>query len=92
MAQDKTDKKGKKEGSQGNAVVLPNGTRRIDYIRDQYYDKGKTRSEIKNAINEMMKAAGQEDKTIPYQIVFAATKQKPEDFKKAQAEKKASAA
>lgn len=59
---------------QGAAVVLPNGQRRIDYIRDQYYKEGKKRGEIKTAINEMLEAAGQGDKKIAYQIVFAATK------------------
>lgn len=69
---------------QGRAVVLPNGVRRIDYIRDAYYDsktglhgeKQKSRSDIKNAINEMLKEAGPEHGEIPYQIVFAATKTK----------------
>ncbi len=65
----------KEEGKgQGRAVVLPNGQRRIDYIRDEYYGKGTTRSDIKNNINEMLKGAGQEDNVIPYQIVFSATK------------------
>ena len=61
-----------KPTGQGRAVVLPNGTRRIDYIHEQYYTKGKTRSEIKNAINKML-PEGQE---IAYQIVFAGTKTK----------------
>ena len=66
----------KAEG-QGRAVTLPNGEKRIDYIRNAYYDKSgkhtdkcQSRSEIKNAINEMLP----EDEAIPYQIVFAATK------------------
>lgn len=63
------------ESTQGRAVVLPNGEKRIDYIRDQFYTKGKTRSEIKTAINEMLP----EGEDIPYQIVFAATKHKTED-------------
>ncbi len=59
---------------QGRAVVLPNGARRIDFIRDQYYGKGTSRSDIKNAINEMYEKAGETDGQIPYQIVFSATK------------------
>lgn len=59
---------------QGRAVTLPNGERRIDYIRNAYYNDGTTRSDIKKAINEMLKEAGLEDSQIPYQIVFAATK------------------
>ena len=62
----------------GRAVLLPNGQKRVDFIRDSYYDKKtgkhtdgcKSRSEIKNEINEMLP----EDQAIPYQIVFAATK------------------
>jgi len=71
----------KAEG-QGRAVTLPNGVRRIDYIRDEYYDsktgthtdKQPTRGAIKTAINEMLVADGKTDEQIPYQIVFAATK------------------
>ncbi len=59
---------------QGRAVVLPNGDRRIDYIRDQYYIEGVSRSDIKNAINAMLKEAKREDEEIQYQIVFSATK------------------
>jgi len=67
----------KAEG-QGRVVTLPNGQKRIDFIRDNYYNKktGKhddtcmSRSEIKNAINEQLP----EGEQIPYQIVFAATK------------------
>ncbi|KKM94996.1 hypothetical protein LCGC14_1192590 [marine sediment metagenome] len=93
------DKDTKKEG-QGRAVVLPNGKLRIDYIRDAYYNaktglhvdgEQKTRSEIKNAINEMLTKAGKKDAEIPYQIVFAATKTK-EDPRKAAAAKAAAAA
>lgn len=82
----------KSEG-QGRAVMLPNGVLRINYIRDAYYDKTtglhdkdkqKTRSEIMNAINDMLEKAGKKDNVIPYQIVFAATKTK-EDPRRAQA-------
>lgn len=66
------------KAGQGRAVLLPNGKRRIDYIRDEFYNKGKTRSDIKNAINEMLKKEGK-GAEIPYQIVFAATKDKETD-------------
>lgn len=66
---------------QGKAITLPNGERRIDYIRNNYYTDGvhtdetcMTRSAIKNGINEMLAEAGREGEQIPYQIVFAATK------------------
>ncbi len=73
---------------QGTAVVLPNGKRRIDFIRESYYGdavvggthvaEGKgahmSRSAIKNAINEMLKEAGRGAEEIAYQIVFAGTK------------------
>ena len=65
---------------QGKAVVLPNGVRRIDFIRDAYYTDGvhtegtdSTRSEIKKAINTMLEEA-KTGLEIPYQIVFAATR------------------
>ncbi|KKN65434.1 hypothetical protein LCGC14_0481540 [marine sediment metagenome] len=79
-----TDKdKGKEEvKGQGRAVVLPNGERRIDYIRNGYYnaktglhgEAQKSRVDIKNAINDMLKKAGPEFGEIMYQIVFSATK------------------
>jgi hypothetical protein len=82
----------KETSGQGQAVVLPNGQKRIDFIRNEYYDseppyehvkeKNKSRSDIKKNINEMLKAAGQEDKQIPYQIVFGATKEKVDPRKK----------
>ena len=72
---DKTESQGQ---GQGRIVTLPGGAKRIDFIRDNYYDpkththteKCMSRSAIKNAINEGLP----EDKQIPYQIVFAATK------------------
>lgn len=78
----------KKEG-QGRAVVLPGGKKRIEFIRDAYYnpktgkhadgdDTVQTRSQIKEAINGMLEKAGRTNEQIPYQIVFAATKT-PED-------------
>ena len=70
----KAEAKNEEQKGQGRAVVLPNKQRRIDYIRDQYYGKGTSRSDIKNAINKMYEDAGQKDGQIPYQIVFSATK------------------
>lgn len=78
-----------KAAGQGRAVTLPNGDRRIDYIRDQYYKKGKTRSDIKNAINDMLTKAKRDGEVIPYQIVFAATKTKEDP--RIEASKKAAA-
>ncbi len=71
---------------QGKAVVLPDGSRRIDFIRDNYYGADGThgedqmsRSDIKKAINTQLEKAGLEGQAIPYQIVFAATKNKGPD-------------
>ncbi len=77
MAKADAAEKGKAEEEQkgqGRAVVLPNNQRRIDFIRDEYYGKGTSRSDIKNKINEMLESAGRKDEQIPYQIVFSATK------------------
>ena len=57
----------------GRAVMLPNGQKRIDYIRDRYYKEGVSRSDIRKEINQIMADADIDDK-IQYQIVFAATK------------------
>lgn len=57
----------------GRAMMLPNGQKRIDYIRDRYYKEGVSRSDIRKEINQMMADANIDDK-IQYQIVFAATK------------------
>lgn len=59
---------------QGRAVTLPNGQRRIDYIRDQYYKENVKRGDIRKNINTMLEEAGRKNEQIPYQIVFAATK------------------
>ena len=53
--------------------MLPNGQKRIDYIRDRYYKEGVSRSDIRKEINQIMADADIDDK-IQYQIVFAATK------------------
>ena len=57
----------------GRAVMLPNGQKRIDYIRDRFYKENVSRSDIRKEINQIMADAGIDDK-IQYQIVFAATK------------------
>lgn len=67
------------ESGQGRAVTLPNGKKRIEFIRDRFYNDGKTRSEVKTQINEMLDKAGRGEEQIPYQIVFAATKDKDTD-------------
>ena len=72
---------------QGRTVTLPNGVKRIEYIRDQFYKEGVSRSDIKKAINEMV----DEEDQIPYQIVFAATKTN-EDPRIASAARKTAAA
>jgi hypothetical protein len=74
MAEAKAKEKQEEQKGQGRAVVLPNNQRRIDFIRDEYYGKGTSRSDIKNKINEMLEKAGRKDEQIPYQIVFSATK------------------
>ena len=74
----KADKAEEAKG-QGRAVTLPNGVRRIDFIRDAYYNDGKSRGDIRKEINEMLEKAGRTDEQIPYQIVFAATKDKEVD-------------
>jgi hypothetical protein len=66
--------KGNENKGQGRAVTLPNGVRRIDFIRDAYYKDGKSRSDIRKEINEMLEGANRGDEAIPYQIVFASTK------------------
>ena len=57
----------------GRAVMLPNGQKRIDYIRDRYYKESVSRSDIRKEINQIMADAGIDDK-VQYQIIFAATK------------------
>ena len=51
--------------------MLPNGARRIDYIRDRYYRDGMARPAIRAEVNQMLVDAGQA--RIAYQVVFAAT-------------------
>lgn len=65
---------GEGKSEKGRAIILPNGEKRVDYIRTRYYDDGIKRGAIRTEVNEMLTAAGLEDDHIPYQIVFAATK------------------
>lgn len=89
MAKGKEDKKAEStEGKgQGRAVTLPNGVRRIDFIRDAYYNDGKSRSDIRKEINAMLEKAGREGEVIPYQIVFASTKTEEDPRLAAKADK-----
>lgn len=73
MAKKAEDKKTEASG-QGRAVILPNGERRVDYIRRRYYAEGATRSIIRKELCDMTK----ED--LPYQIVFAASKEDKEAY------------
>ncbi len=84
--------------AQGRVVTLPNGQRRIDFIRNNYYGLTKdakkdmlgNRPAIKKAINEML--GKDESKHIPYQIVFAATKLTKEKFLEERKDKEGKAA
>lgn len=62
----------RRRGVRGRAVVLPNGRRRADYIRDRYYGDGADRSTIRKEINAMLEEAGA-DERVRYQVVYAAT-------------------
>lgn len=73
-----------KTGGGGNAIILPNGEKRIDYIRRRYYQDNIERGEIRKEINQMYVDAGKPEGQIAYQIVFAASKMKREDYAKAQ--------
>lgn len=67
-------------------ILLPNGVRRVDFIRNAYYNEPKsTRSEIVKTVNAMLVEAGREAEKIPFQIVFAATKTKEDPRIKAPA-------
>ena len=52
----------------GAAILLPNGERRIDFIRRKYYNEGRTRREI----IDMMADMGHH---VVYQIVYASTRE-----------------
>jgi hypothetical protein len=47
---------------QGRAVTLPNGERRIDFIRNAYYNDGKSRSDIRKEINAMLEVRCYQDR------------------------------
>ena len=59
-------------GGQGRAIILPNGERRVDYIKRRYAE-GIKRGAIAKELTEMNGGV-----KVPYQIVFAATKTKKE--------------
>lgn len=59
--------------SGSRAVVLPNGQRRIDHIRDRYYRDGLSRGAIRAEIDAMLASAGV-PKPTPYQAIYAATR------------------
>jgi len=56
------------EATQGRAVMLKNGQKRSDFIRDKYYKEGVERGKIRLMLKDEM------DHDVPYQIVFASTK------------------
>lgn len=60
---------GQTSGKQGVAVTLPDGTRRIDYIKHRYYVDGAERGAIAKELSEKL------GRDVPYQIVFAGTKE-----------------
>ncbi len=60
------------KSGRGRKVFLDSGEARVDYIRRRYFDDGIKRGDIARELSEM---TGQ---TVPYQIVFAATKKAPE--------------
>ena len=59
-------------GGRGRPVTLPNGQRRVDYIRDRYYRDGASRSGIRAEINAMLAEAG-EGGDVRRQVVYGAT-------------------
>jgi len=82
-AKDDAATEGASESSgQGRAVLLPDGTRRIDYIHKRYYDDGAKRGDIMREINKMLEDAGRGDEKIAYQIVYAGTKKGQADPRK----------
>lgn len=54
--------------NQGRAIVLKDGSKRADVIRDAYYKSNTGRSDIVKMLEEKY------DHVVTYQIVFAATK------------------
>ena len=59
-------------GGRGRPVTLPNGQRRVDYIRDRYYRDGASRSTIRAEINAMLAKVGAGE-GIRRQVVYGAT-------------------
>ncbi len=62
--------KEKKQGRGRKVFITVKGKEvaRVDYIRARFFDDGATRSEIAKELTEI------QGKTVPYQIVFQATK------------------
>ena len=58
--------------ARGRPVTLPNGQRRVDYIRDRYYRDGASRSAIRAEIDAMLAEAGAGE-GIRRQVVYGAT-------------------
>lgn len=74
-AEDTKETKEKKSGRGRKVFITVKGKEvaRVDWIREQFFDKGKTRSEIAKELTEI------QGKTVPYQIVFQATKKTDTD-------------
>lgn len=66
---DQSTEEGTTTNKQGVAVVLPDGTKRIDFIKKRYYVDGAERGAIAKELSEKL------GRTVPYQIVFAGTKE-----------------
>ncbi len=65
------EKEGEAKQGRGRKVFLASGEARVDFIRRRYFEDGAKRGDIARELSEL---TGQ---TVPYQIVFAATKKEP---------------
>lgn len=54
------------------AVILPNGMRRIEYIRNRYYRDGVSRIDIVREINRMFKEVNRNER-VQYITILRAT-------------------
>ncbi len=68
------------ESRRGRAVILSNGQKRAEYIRNRYYDDKVSRSDIVKELKEKF------NHEVPYQIVFQATKEKEKPVPKVKEE------
>ena len=93
MGKDKVETKASGKGRSISFLVNGKNTKRVDYIRDRYYDqpgdkhdpeKSPKRADI---LKEVRKLQGRED--IPYQIIFAATNNKDNKLQRPVAKPKA---